>query len=176
MESILEKSAQTVTKGRSVRVVRKYGLYHDPITARLLLGTHLALVRKGLTTVRGFAPYAPVLRDLNWMVRREALYASLQGTVRGAKLFGHEVKSRGVPGGGSGAGKGGDRGLRGRKAGRGKRGSGGSGGSSASGSGGTGSSAYEYILGGKLVSPSNPLARLRLQCGDGALRIVFGFL
>jgi hypothetical protein len=163
----LEKSAQTVTKGRSIRVVRKYGLYHDPITARLLLGTHLALVRKGITTERGFAPYAPVLRDLNWMVRREALYASLQGTMRGAKLFGHEVKPRGVPGGGGRAGKGGDRGHRGKKAGRGKRGSG---------SSSSSSSAYEYILGGKLVPASNPLARLRLQCGDGALRIVFGFL
>ena len=89
IDSVMERSAQTVTRGRS-RVIKKYGLYHDPISARLLLLKHQALVRKGEARYTQLRPYMSTLADLNWLSRRLALYCSLEGTVIGAKLFGYE--------------------------------------------------------------------------------------
>ena len=75
VETVLEKTRAMKTKYKKVSV---YGLYDDPPTARLLLYAHWSYSQKKILPPPRFK-YTQILRELNWLARREALLLALDG-------------------------------------------------------------------------------------------------
>lgn len=81
VDTVLEKTRPTPSassgggRGRK-KTVKVYGLYDDPATARLLLARHHFLASRGRIPPLP-TKYLPILRELNWWVRRGAVLASL---------------------------------------------------------------------------------------------------
>lgn len=87
VDTVLEQTRPTASKKKVVQV---YGLYDDPLTARLLL---LAQRRHSLGVFKPSQLRA--LQELNWLARRHALWASLQGEPLTARAEGSKRKGQG---------------------------------------------------------------------------------
>ena len=76
VETVLEKTKPVRSKKKVVSV---FGLYDDPPTARLLLLAHRQFAQRGILPPMK-ASHMEILRELNWLVRRDALLVSFAGS------------------------------------------------------------------------------------------------
>lgn len=76
VETVLEKTKPVRSKKKVVSV---FGLYDDPPTARLLLLAHCRFAQRGILPPMKTS-HLEILRELNWLARRDALLVSFAGT------------------------------------------------------------------------------------------------
>jgi hypothetical protein len=74
VDTIMEKTRPKETKKKKVSV---FGLYNDPPTARILLAAHNYYSNIGTLPKMTLAHFHS-LKELNWLVRKDAIFISLQ--------------------------------------------------------------------------------------------------
>ena len=89
------------TKFRSNRplLVSKFGIYHDPVTCRMLLMAHKGLISRGIVSTATLrSSMTSHLHDLNFGFRFLPLLLTLEGTSEGVKFFSGSSKKNQVKG------------------------------------------------------------------------------
>lgn len=144
-------------ENKRLRTISVYGLYDDPLTARILLIAHKMLYKRGvLSNCPLSLRHQKSLRELNWSVRKDFVFASLVGSAGRT----HHHQSNGTQGSKSG------RDGKSSKHGNSNKGGGSS----------TPLKTTAKLLSSSAKTEGNILARLRWQGGFDCLPIIASFI